>query len=205
MTYLHLKRTGLALGACLVVALLVAACGGGDDDAKPTTAATSNATADGTTNATTAATDEPVDTADNSGGDTTDPVDNGTGSPCSLITTDQVSAATGSAMKDGVGLGSVNDAYSNCSWERIDAQTGTAILSLDFFKQGAATNYTDATGEGDTDVPGIGEKARWSDLLSTLEFVQGDDYFAIYVHTASNENNQAAATTIAAIVLQSLS
>jgi hypothetical protein len=203
MTFLHLKKTVFAFPACLAVALFVVACGGGDD-AKSTTAATSNATGAGTTNGTTAATDEPVGTADNNGGNATDLVDNGNGFACSLVTTDQVSAATGSAMKDGVGLGGVADAYSNCRWDR-DTQTGTATLSLSFFKQGAGTNYTDATGEGDTDVPGIGEKARWSALLSQLEVVQGDDYFAVYVHTATNENNQAAATTIAAIVLQSLS
>jgi hypothetical protein len=203
MTFLHLKKTGFAFAACLALALFGAACGGGDD-AKSTTAATSNATGAGTTNATTAATDEPVGTPGNSGGNTTDLVDNGNGFACSLVTTAQVSAATGSAMKDGVGLGGVDDAYSNCRWER-DVQTGTAILSLDFFKEGALTNYTDATGEGTTAVPGLGEKARWSTLLSQLEVVHGDRYFAVYVHTATNENNQAAATTVAAIVLQSLS
>jgi len=199
---LRLRRTALGLSACLVTALVIAACGG-DDDAKPTTIATRS----GNTDATTAPTNEPENTSEpentaSNGGNTGDFVDNGNGVACSLVTTAQVSEATGTAMNDGVGLGGVEASYSNCRW---DAQTGTATLSLDFLKQDAQLYYTEGSdNEGKTDIAGIGEKARWSTLLSSMEVVQGDYYFAVYVHTASNEDNLAAATAVATNVLESL-
>ena len=188
------QRAVFAFGACLVLALLAAACGG-QDDAKPTTGTASVTGATSTTSKPTAAGNTNA---------TKKLVDNGAGVACPLVTTAQVSKAAGRPMKDGAGKGANDAAVANCRW---DGQTETATVSLDLFKPSTLVYYTEDTGKGKTDVAGIGEKARWSPLLSTLEVVQRGYYFALYVHAgvgASNDENLAAATALAANVLQSL-
>jgi hypothetical protein len=200
MSFLPLKRTVLAFGASFVVALLVAACGGGDDS-KPTTVNTANATASGNTNATTAPTNEPETTTSDSGGsNTTGLVDNGDGVACPLVTTAQVSEAIGKPMQDGVGQGG-DGAYDVCDWTAV---SGTPSVTLNFYKQDAQQYYDIVLGEP-TDVPGIGDKARWTP--GRLEVLQGNYYFTVFVSIKLGTPDAellAAAKAVAGNVLASL-
>jgi len=200
MTFLHLKRTVPAFGACLVVALLVAACGG-DDDANPDTTTTGSETrGSGNPDATTASTSEPGDTDDNDG-NTTDLVDNGDGVACPLVTTDQVSEAIGTAMSDGVGQGGDDSAYDVCDWTAV---SGTPFVTLNFYKQDAQEYYDIELGET-TEVPGIGDKARWAP--GRLEVLQGNYFFTVFVSInfgTPDEELLAAAKAVAGSALESL-
>jgi hypothetical protein len=198
MKFLHLKTTVIAFASCLVLALFVAACGG--DDAKSTTAATSNATGAGTTNATTAPTNEPANTARDSGGSTT-LVDYGEGVACPLVTTAQVSAAMGTEMNDGVGQGLPDGAYDVCDWTAV---SGPPFVTLDFYKKDAQDYWGIVLGQP-TDVPGLGDKARWTP--GTLEVLQGNYYFTVLESTnlaTPDAELLAIAKMVAADVLESL-
>jgi hypothetical protein len=195
MTFLLLRRTALALGGCLLVSLLIVGCGGGDD-AKPTTVPTATATSAGSTNRTTVATNEPVSTSGNSG----HLVDNGDGVACPLVTTAQVSEAIGSPMQDGVGQGG-DGAYDVCDWTAV---SGTPSVTLNFYKQDAQQYYDIVLGEP-TDVPGIGDKARWTP--GRLEVLQGNYYFTVFVSIKLGTPDAellAAAKAVAGNVLESL-
>jgi hypothetical protein len=202
MSFLLLKRTGLAIGACLVVALFVAACGGGDDDSQPDATAVSSETSDaGNTDATAASTDEPEDTAGNSVGNT-DLVDNGDGVACPLVTSAQVSEAIGTEMSDGVGQGGDDGAYDVCDWKAV---RGTPFVTLNFYKQDAQEYWDIVLGEP-TDVPGIGDKARW--VPGRLEVLQGNYYFTVFVSLnlgTPDAELLAAAKAVAVNALESLS
>ena len=84
---------------------------------------------------------------------------------------------------------------------------GTPFVTLNFYKREAQLYYDQGPDQGTTQVPGVGEKARWLPGLGRLEVLQGPYYFTVFVTiglATPNEVTLAAAKSVAANVLQSL-
>ena len=144
-------RGGWATGwlALLLVPSLVAACAGG---ASPATGggASSGATLP---SASQGAASAPAATAAGGGGGTGD-----LGDPCALLKTDEVTAAFGTPMKDGVKDPSTGD----CTWDPVTStKGGTVIITLKPFDAGDWAVYTQlgTADKPSTSIPGVGDEA----------------------------------------------
>jgi hypothetical protein len=136
------------------------------------------------------------------------------GSACELVTTAQVSEAMGTPMNDGGGHVTSSPSYDVCEWSATRGR-GTPFVTLNLYKQDGQLYYDQGTDQGTTQVPGIGEKARWTPGLhldearkvGRLEVLQGNYYFIvseIVDPSTPDAESLAAASSVASTVLESL-
>jgi hypothetical protein len=180
-----LKKIILVLGSLLVLAFGAVACGG-DDDKKTSGSATAvatatktasggggNGTATKTPKETEDATDTPRPTDDNNGGDNVS---------CGLLTTEEVSAAIGTEMKDGVVSAANSD---ECQWDPA-SEAEVSTLYLTYVRPNGESDY-EILDDGSEAVDGLGDKAHWISGIDLLEVLEGDTNLQLQVIVFSGD------------------
>jgi hypothetical protein len=162
MTYHPAVRTRRALvPLLLVVSGALTACGGDDSD---------DSSAD----------DEPTTSQEASGGDSTDSPDGGDGgevSACGVLSADEVEAAVGSPVKEGIassGPAVTGGSFTTCIWQSADPDHPADTATLTIYPNADAADSVRS--EDSEDLEGIGDEA-FSDSVSSVWVYVGDQSF----------------------------
>jgi hypothetical protein len=140
----------------LVAAAALTACGGDDGD-DPSAEDAPSATQD----------------AGDDGGD--DPA--GDVAACDLLTPDEVEAAVGSPVKEGIqtsGPAVTGGDFSTCVWQSADPENPADTATITIYENAAAADSV--RGEDSQDLEGIGDQA-FSDTVSSVWVYDGDKSF----------------------------
>jgi hypothetical protein len=140
----------------LVAAAALTACGGDDGD---------DASAADTPSAT-------QDAGDDGGDDPADDV-----AACDLLTPDEVEAAVGSPVKEGIqtsGPAVTGGDFSTCLWQSADPENPADTATITIYENAAAADSV--RGEDSQDLEGIGDQA-FSDTVSSVWVYDGDKSF----------------------------
>lgn len=159
------------LTAVAVVLLFVAACGGGDDG-NGDQAASPTATGGGDGND-----GGPTSPGDGNGGGGGDGIV-GDVDACALVTTDEVSAALGETVAEGIGTS--QSPFATCTWE---AESGNFIDVMVYSaSRDEVEAYFEISREDFEEIDGIGEAAYWAGSpFLQIEVLQGTYDVAISV------------------------
>ena len=140
----------------LVAAAALTACGGDDGD---------DSSAEDTPSAT-------QETGDDSGDDPEENV-----VACDLLTADEVEAAVGSPVKEGIqtsGPAAIGGDFSTCVWQSADPDNPADTATITIYQNAAAADSV--RGEDSQDLEGIGDQA-FSDTVSSVWVYDGDKSF----------------------------
>jgi hypothetical protein len=178
----------------LVATAGLTACGGDDSgsNASDQPGATGSPTAGATDSLTASATDAVTDATDSaSQSATTGSSGSGGGDACRLLTTDQVAAAVGSPVKDGLpssGPAVTGGSFTSCVWQSADPDNPADTATVTVYPN---TDAADSAREDDSqDVPGIGDKAFSASFGSMWVYVGEKSFFAQwYTFSGSDEEN----------------
>jgi hypothetical protein len=177
----------------LFAAAALTACGG--DDSSGGSSAEDETPTQSSSSPTAAATEDASDAA--SGGDV---------AACDLLTTDQVAAAVGSPVKEGVpssGPAVTGGSFTSCLWQSDDPDNPADTATVTIYPNADAA---DSAREDDSqDVPGIGDKAFTGSFASMWVYVGDTSFFAQwYAFGGSDEESMPKSQALAKAVVDAL-
>lgn len=176
----------LILALTLALAAGFAACGGDDDDSGgggATRTATPDVTADGNGDDRSTQTDDASGDDDSSGS-------LGFG-VCSLLTEDEVSDALGADVSAGETLDYAP--FFDCRWETDSFDSVTVTVA----ERDVGESLYNFSNDEAEEVDGVGDEAQYySDLLSSLEVLEGDYYFSVSVSASELDGEQLKAVSV---------
>jgi hypothetical protein len=125
---------------------------------------------------------------------------------CDLLTTDEVAAAVGSAVREGLrssGQAATGGGYSTCVWQSDDPDNPADMATVSLYADAAAA---DSAREDDSeDVPGIGDHAFSGSFGSMWVYVGERSFFAQwYAFSGSDDENLARSKALATAVVGAL-
>jgi hypothetical protein len=164
----HLRRA--VVPVLLVVSATLTACGGDDNSSSAADAPRSSA-----------GTSDPSDAGNPTGGDV---------AACDLLTTDEVEAAVGSPVKEGIartGEPVTGGTFTSCLWQSDDPENPVDQAQLYLYSNTAAADS--AREEDSQEVPGIGDQA-FTVTFAGVWVYQGERSFLAQWSTLSGSDEE---------------
>jgi hypothetical protein len=171
----------------LALAIGFAACGGDDDDTAgrdTTRTANPGATAGGNGDDD----DRPTESADAGGDDSSANLGFGV---CSLLTESEVSDALAADASEGEEF--AYDPFFDCRWQTDNFDSVTVTVA----ERDVGESLYNFSNDEAEEVDGVGDEAQYySQLLSSLEVLEGDHYFSVSVSASELDDGQLKAVSI---------
>jgi hypothetical protein len=184
----NLRRTVVPL--LIVATAVLSSCGGDDSDSGSTGVDEPGATPSASESA-------GESTGDDTGGDV---------AACDLLTTDEVAAAVGSPVKEGIpstGPAVTGGSFTSCLWQSDDPDNPADTATVTIYPNADAA---DSAREDDSqDVPGIGDQAFTGSFASMWVYVGEQSFFAQwYAFSGSVEESMPKSQALAKAVVGAL-
>lgn len=184
----------------LVAAAALTSCGGDDSDSGSAAGDEPSVTPSTTTSST--ATDGTTASPTPAGGES----EAGDVAACDLLTTDQVAAAVGSPVKEGMpssGPAITGGSFTSCVWQSDDPDNPADTATVTIYPNAAAADS--ARDDSSQDVPGIGDRAFSGSFASMWVYVGDRSFFAQwYAFSGSDEENLPKSQALATAVVDAL-
>lgn len=176
----------------LVATVALTSCGGDDSD--------SGSSAGGEPSVT------PSSTESTTASTTPDASEDGDVAACDLLTTDQVAAAVGSPVKQGMpssGPAITGGSFTSCVWQSDDPDNPADTATVTIYPNAAAADS--ARDDSSQDVPGIGDRAFSGSFASMWVYIGDRSFFAQwYAFSGSDEENLPKSQALATAVVDAL-